>query len=164
MQYWNIFVPWKEFKILDHLPYTFDELVFQYVLEDLPELVELFLAGNPFCDPDGPMPHYHSAIQTIVPELEIIDGVSTWLWVTYAVKFVVMLLSKNYTPPLSVRVCTVHLCPPTRRVGGNIVFGSDHVSVSVDLFSRSQQHFEMFKIWFFCIIFWTEDGFLTKLA
>ena len=53
--------------------------MFQYVLEDLSELVELFLAGNPFCDPDGPMPHYHFAIQTIVPELEIIDGVSASL-------------------------------------------------------------------------------------
>ena len=70
------------FKILEPLPYRFYALVFQYVLEDLPELVELFLAGNPFCDPDGPMPHYHSAIQTIVPELEIIDGVSIWLGVS----------------------------------------------------------------------------------
>ena len=41
----------------------------------MPELVELFLSGNPFCDPDGPMPHYYSAITAIVPELQIIDGV-----------------------------------------------------------------------------------------
>ena len=53
--------------------------IFQYILEELPELVELFLSGNPFCDPDGPMPHYHSAIQAVVPDLEIIDGVSRYI-------------------------------------------------------------------------------------
>jgi hypothetical protein len=40
------------------------------------ELVELFISGNPFCAQDGSMPHYFSAIQAVLPDLEIIDGVS----------------------------------------------------------------------------------------
>ena len=54
------------------------QINFQYVLEEMPELVELFLSGNPFCDPDGPMPHYYTAITAIVPELQIIDGVCSF--------------------------------------------------------------------------------------
>lgn len=49
--------------------------LFQYNLEDMQELVELFISGNPFCAQDGPMPHYYSAIQAVLPDLEIIDGV-----------------------------------------------------------------------------------------
>lgn len=43
------------------------------------ELVELFISGNPFCAQDGSMPHYFSAIQSVLPDLEIIDGVSRLL-------------------------------------------------------------------------------------
>ncbi|KAH3863239.1 hypothetical protein DPMN_026219, partial [Dreissena polymorpha] len=43
-------------------------------LGEMTELVELFVSGNPFCGQDGPMPHYHMAIQTVLPNLEIIDG------------------------------------------------------------------------------------------
>jgi len=49
--------------------------IFQYYLETMSDLVELFIAGNPFCAQDGAMPHYFSAIQTVLPDLEIIDGV-----------------------------------------------------------------------------------------
>ncbi|XP_045212349.2 protein phosphatase 1 regulatory subunit 7-like [Mercenaria mercenaria] len=45
-----------------------------YYLEEMSELVELFISGNPFCALDGPMPHYYSAIQAVLPDLEIIDG------------------------------------------------------------------------------------------
>lgn len=45
-----------------------------YNLEEMPELVELFISGNPVCAQDGTMPHYFSAIQAVLPNLEIIDG------------------------------------------------------------------------------------------
>ncbi|KAL4240215.1 hypothetical protein ACF0H5_001009 [Mactra antiquata] len=45
-----------------------------YYLEEIPTLVELFISGNPFCAQDGSMPHYFSAIQAVIPHLEIIDG------------------------------------------------------------------------------------------
>ena len=46
-------------------------------------LVELFISGNPFCAQDGTMPHYFSAIQAVLPDLEIIDGVSVQLIYTF---------------------------------------------------------------------------------
>ncbi|XP_033743848.1 protein phosphatase 1 regulatory subunit 7-like [Pecten maximus] len=49
----------------------FDEV---YQLEELSELAELFIAGNPFSDPDGPHGHYMAEIQVILPNLEILDG------------------------------------------------------------------------------------------
>ncbi|XP_069125612.1 leucine-rich repeat protein soc-2 homolog [Argopecten irradians] len=45
-----------------------------YYLEELSELAELFIAGNPFSDPDGPHVHYMAEIQVILPNLEILDG------------------------------------------------------------------------------------------
>ena len=40
----------------------------------------------------------------------------------------------------------------------------DEILVTVTKFSRSQHHFEMSKIWFLCVIFWTSQWILTKLA
>ncbi|XP_052816952.1 internalin I-like [Mya arenaria] len=45
-----------------------------YHLDGMAGLVELFVAENPFCAPEGSMPHYFSAIQVVLPDLEIIDG------------------------------------------------------------------------------------------
>ena len=39
-----------------------------------------------------------------------------------------------------------------------------YVLVTLTLFSRSQEHFEMSKIWFPCMFFWTSGWILTKLA
>ncbi|PVD39349.1 hypothetical protein C0Q70_01979 [Pomacea canaliculata] len=44
------------------------------LLKGLPDLVELYLAGNPFTLEGGERPTYHVDIQTVVPSLEIIDG------------------------------------------------------------------------------------------
>lgn len=43
-------------------------------LSGLPELVELFISGNPFCLEDGEMPTYHLHIAQELLRLEIIDG------------------------------------------------------------------------------------------
>ena len=50
--------------------------LFQCSLKELPELVELYLAGNPVTLEDGECPTYHTDIQTVLPALEIVDGVS----------------------------------------------------------------------------------------
>ncbi|XP_067672217.1 uncharacterized protein [Haliotis asinina] len=38
------------------------------------ELVEISLSGNPVTMEDGEMPHYHYTIQTVVPNIEVVDG------------------------------------------------------------------------------------------
>ncbi|WAQ96899.1 PP1R7-like protein, partial [Mya arenaria] len=48
-----------------------------YHLDGMAGLVELFVAENPFCAPEGSMPHYFSAIQVVLPDLEIIDGMDS---------------------------------------------------------------------------------------
>lgn len=52
------------------------DVVSQCLLKGLPDLVELYLAGNPFTLEGGERPTYHVDIQTVLPLLEIIDGVS----------------------------------------------------------------------------------------
>ena len=49
--------------------------LFQCSLKELPELVELYLAGNPVTLEDGECPTYHTDIQAVLPALEIVDGV-----------------------------------------------------------------------------------------
>ena len=49
--------------------------LFQCSLKELPELVELYLAGNPVTLEDGECPTYHTDIQVVLPALEIVDGV-----------------------------------------------------------------------------------------
>ena len=53
--------------------------LFQRSLKELPELVELYLAGNPVTLEDGECPTYHTDIQAVLPALEIVDGVSQLL-------------------------------------------------------------------------------------
>ncbi|KAK6187106.1 hypothetical protein SNE40_005201 [Patella caerulea] len=43
-------------------------------LSKVPELVELFISGNPFGLEDGEKPHYYTEIQKLLPNLEILDG------------------------------------------------------------------------------------------
>ncbi|KAK7112824.1 hypothetical protein V1264_012212 [Littorina saxatilis] len=44
------------------------------LLKEVPDLVEISLAGNPVTLEDGECPCYHSDIQTVLPALEIVDG------------------------------------------------------------------------------------------
>ena len=46
--------------------------VLQCSLMDLSDLVELFLAGNPFCTEHG---NYHKVLHEVIPHLEMLDGV-----------------------------------------------------------------------------------------
>ncbi|XP_021353227.1 187-kDa microtubule-associated protein AIR9-like [Mizuhopecten yessoensis] len=57
--------------ITDSCIEDFDEVCY---LEELSELAELFIAGNPFSEPGGSHTHYMAEMQVILPNLEILDG------------------------------------------------------------------------------------------
>ncbi|ELT99029.1 hypothetical protein CAPTEDRAFT_212460 [Capitella teleta] len=64
-----------DMKSLDITPVY--NLKFQLLLNNLRHIVELYVAGNPFCLESGLKPHYFLELQQIMPQLDVLDGAHT---------------------------------------------------------------------------------------